>query len=82
MTRNRYRRTWATTRKGIKDRDGWRCQKCGKAGRLEVHHLDHNALNDDPANLVTWCRDCHIKHHRRRKTAMEREWDRYLAGFK
>ena len=50
--------TWPTTRKAVKDRDRWRCRKCGKAGRLEVHHLDHNPLNDAPDNLVTWCVSC------------------------
>ena len=40
------------------DRDGWRCQTCGKAGRLEVDHV--RSLNDggelfDLANLQTLC---------------------------
>jgi hypothetical protein len=24
----------------VLDRDGWRCQDCGSAERLEVHHLN------------------------------------------
>ena len=73
---------WRKLRRAILDRDGWRCQQCGKAGRLEVHHVDHDPTNDDPANLVTWCRSpCHMDHHRRERTAAEAEWDRFLAGF-
>ena len=48
------------------DRDGWRCQDCGKAGALEAHHV--MALEDGGSNalgnLLTVCRDCHIKAHR------------------
>ena len=30
---------WERCRRMAKERDGWRCQKCGRAGRLEVHHV-------------------------------------------
>ena len=33
------RRQWARVRLAVLDRDSWRCQKCGKAGRLEVDHI-------------------------------------------
>ena len=48
------------------DRDGWRCSNCGRAGRLQVHHvqhLEHDGAAYDLANLKTLCRDCHIKAH-------------------
>ena len=32
-------RRWAVVRRTVLDRDGWRCVKCGKAGRLEVDHI-------------------------------------------
>ena len=33
------RKQWRKVRLVILDRDGWRCQKCGKAGRMEVDHI-------------------------------------------
>ena len=48
------------------DRDGWRCQTCGRAGRLEVHHLkslDHGGKPFELDNLRTLCREHHIRIH-------------------
>ena len=75
------RTAWLRLRKQVLSRDGYRCRKCGKAGMLEVHHVDHNPTNDDPANLVTWCRGCHVAHHRPKLTPAEAEWARYLKDF-
>ena len=38
-------RQWETTRRAVFERDGYRCQAtgCGKAGRLEAHHVVHLA---------------------------------------
>ena len=47
--------------------DGRRCQQCGKAGRLEAHHvlpLEEGGQND-LENLSTLCRGCHIEVHKR-----------------
>ena len=60
-------RRWARTRKAAFDRDGWRCRRCGKAGRLEGHHDPPLGPDVDPydvAGVVTLCRDCHVAHHR------------------
>ena len=35
---------WSKVRILAKDRDGWACVKCGKAGRLEVDHIKPVAL--------------------------------------
>jgi len=73
--------------KQIMKRDRWKCQKCGDhnyKGRgsriiLDVHHIvaysEDPKLTIDPKNLITLCRDCHIKTdnygtkliHKRRK---------------
>ena len=57
---------WERFRKEIFERDGWRCVKCGGAGRLECHHrvrLEHGGDPYDPANCEALCRDCHIREH-------------------
>lgn len=54
------------------ERDGWRCRACGcpsqpvphhPSGGFEVHHLDNNHRNNDPANLATLCPLCHGIFH-------------------
>ena len=69
------RRRWARVRREALDRDGWRCQEglnpqfkpsCGKAGRLEVHHikpLEHGGKPFELDNLRTLCREHHIRIH-------------------
>ena len=54
---------WARLRRAILDRDGWRCQRCGRYGRMEIHHADGDPMNNDVDNLRTLCRSCHIRHH-------------------
>ena len=63
------RKRWATVRLRVLDRDGWRCVRCGKAGRLEVDHVrpiaDGGAVYDLD-NLQALCRRDHFA-----KTAAE-----------
>lgn len=77
MSRNHIRldRThWARTRRTVFQRDGWRCIKCGLAGRLECDHIV--ALEDDPEQdwyavegCQTLCRSCHVTKTRRERRA-------------
>ena len=61
---------WEATRRAAFDRDGYRCRRCGKAGRLEAHHAlplhVPGGLSKafDLSGILTYCRDCHIEHHR------------------
>ena len=50
----------------VLERDSWRCQNCGRASQLQVHHLRfRSALGDDDIeNLITLCFSCHEKIHR------------------
>lgn len=42
------------------------CAECGATGVvLDVHHIDENHQNNDPANLMVLCRICHGKKHGR-----------------
>ena len=77
------RAQWKRLRREVLERDGYRCQRCGKAGRLEIDHIQpvQAGGSDDPENLRALCRGCHIARHRRTVSAVEREWAAYLAGF-
>ena len=75
---------WQRVRRQALDRDGWRCRRCGRAGRLECHHvvpLERGGEAYDLGNLETLCRPCHIAHHRssRPPTPAELAWDALLA---
>ena len=63
---------------------GWRCGRCGVAGRLEVHHrrpLHLGGARYDPENLEVVCRGCHVAAHRRPLTDAERAWADLVAAF-
>lgn len=51
-------------KKLIRDRDGYKCQRCGtkknKGRALEIHHIDFDKTNNDPTNLITLCGECNI----------------------
>ena len=67
MSRNHRRldkKLWAHCRFLAFAKANFRCEKCGKAGKLEGHHLvslDKGGSPYDPANVKTLCRDCHIE---------------------
>ena len=73
-------RQWETTRRDVFERDGYRCQQCGKAGRLEAHHVLHLASggSNDLANLLTLCRGCHIAIHH---APVNAAWESLVAGI-
>lgn len=76
-------RRWAATRRTVFDRDGWRCVRCRRAGRLECDHvipLERDPGQDpyDPDGCQTLCRDCHVEktraENRREPTPAEAAW--------
>lgn len=39
---------------------GYRCERCGAASPLDVHHLTYrNIFNEAPEDLQALCRPCH-----------------------
>ena len=73
---------WAQTRRRALEVAGWRCGRCGAAGRLEVHHkqpLHRGGEPYDPANLEVVCRSCHVEAHRRPLTEAELAWQALVA---
>jgi len=42
---------------------GERCEECGGAVSLGVHHMDNDRTNNSPNNLRTFCNVCHTRWH-------------------
>lgn len=49
----------------VLDRNGWKCQNCGRASELHVYHISFRSAlgNDDIGNLITLCFSCHEMVH-------------------
>ncbi len=64
-----YRKLWQR----VMERDGWRCQNCGRLTGLQVHHIRaRSRLGDDTeGNLITLCAQCHQTVHRKKGSAQE-----------
>ena len=84
--RVKQRKRWQYTRRRALNRDGWRCRKCGRPGRLEVHHivpLHQGGAGYDLSNLETLCRGCHIAitaaDNRREPSPGEDAWHELVA---
>ena len=82
MSRNHRRldkKLWAHCRFLAFNRAGFRCEKCGKSGKLEGHHkvalAEAPLAAYDPANVETLCRDCHISQS---IFPPRREWARHI----
>lgn len=75
---------WQRLRLKVFERDGWRCQLCGKAGRLECDHKinwrDGGAFWDEK-NLQAACRGCHIKKTKAEAQARALAWSDRLAAM-
>jgi len=53
---------WQAIRDVVLARAGWRCQACGRGGRLDVHHVvkrSQGGSDFDLDQLVALCRWCH-----------------------
>ena len=84
--RKLYRtRRWRVLRRRVFNRDSWRCQSCGRAGRLECDHImpmQKGGAFWDMGNLQALCVGCHIaktaSENSHRKRALmpvhRREW--------
>ena len=88
MSRNHFlmkSRRWLAVRRAAFERDGYRCRKCGSPGALEGHHeppLKHGGDPYDLSGILTYCRGCHIEHHRLDdETPGRAEWRAFLESF-
>jgi len=61
-----YPDDWDTIAYKIKDKRGWRCERCGhphapsQGYTLTTHHLDMDKSNCEPWNLAVLCQRCHL----------------------
>ena len=57
MSAHHHNRAWANASLKRRDLDNWRCSECGRAGRLEVHHVQsmRDGGGHDMNNLRTLC---------------------------
>jgi 5-methylcytosine-specific restriction endonuclease McrA len=53
----------------VLERDGWRCQNCGAAQNLQVHHIERRSKlgSDTCDNLIALCAQCHASIHKERR---------------
>ena len=84
------RNRWQASRRVVFKRDSYRCQNCGRAGRLECDHvvrLEDEPQQDpyDPEGCQTLCRDCHISKTARENriplTPEQYAWREYIEAF-
>jgi 5-methylcytosine-specific restriction endonuclease McrA len=59
------REEYLAMRQQVLERDGWRCQGCGRRENLQMHHVDLRSRGgvDNEANLITLCVACHARVH-------------------
>ena len=68
----------------IRQRDNFRCQQCfrhqyelrtktNKKYKLHIHHIDYDKQNNNPNNLISLCRNCHLQTNFKRK-----DWQDYF----
>ena len=73
------KRGWERIRRRELERAGRRCERCGRAGRLEVHHVDvplaAGGTNDQ--RLAVVCRVCHLSEHQRPDPARD-AWREFM----
>lgn len=79
---------WESIRRKVLKRDGHRCKKCGRMGRLEVDHIVPIAKGGEAfamPNLRTLCRHCHLRitgQQNRKEVSPERAaWNRLVDAL-
>ncbi len=72
-----YPRYWTKElKRQIRERDRYTCRLCGKVEEnkpFDVHHINYNKRDCRKKNLVTLCRNCHMKTNIRRS-----EWHAFF----
>lgn len=74
-----YRGEWLQRRTEVLHRDHI-CRQCAKFGALEVHHIDHDATNNELTNLIGLCRTCHSSYHAS-PTSVQATWKQVYTAL-
>ena len=74
---------WELLKRGAKARARMRCEKCGAAGRLEVHHKKPKCEGgeDTMENVIVLCRGCHFREHPKEGTPGRDEWRKLTRNY-
>jgi hypothetical protein len=73
---------WETVRVFALHRANHRCERCGSAGVLQVHHVTYdNLYNEKPEALEALCKPCHDAADIRRveRNRFDSAFDTYMA---
>lgn len=72
--RGRNNRKYKRWRLGVFERDGWKCQGCGRTSDLEAHHIEswveNYELRYDVSNGITYCESCHVGIHKKERMGL------------
>ena len=63
---------------------GYRCSRCGRASRLEAHHiigLPEGGPPFEQSNLECLCKQCHIAHHGEDEDPERKAWREVLENM-
>ena len=68
---------WQKLRKAVLLRDGFKCQKCGSAKNVVVHHIHYPEVlgTESQDDLITLCDKCHEEVHDK-DIAIKKQWEK------
>lgn len=74
---------WVSVRTLALERACYRCERCGKRGRLQVHHRTYVRLGHERVcDLEVLCRACHARADAERAQDTEiRRWQARASGW-
>ena len=71
---SRYRKyllsdEWGAIRNDLYAKRGKKCERCGSASKVQVHHLTYkNIFKEEPEDLEILCAGCHKSEHFKKKS--------------
>ena len=76
---------WQAFRRMLIRKANFLCERCGRHGRLEIHHVvevSEGGSRFDPANCEVLCRRCHIEHHHPKSTVLDLSRAEWLEALR